>query len=360
MLLRAVCINARHLSAVRPHGFKAGFALRYIASTPKLYASPKTPPQSWLTRKVTASPGALKVFLAVAKILGYDSPRQIAGRRAFILYERVCAVRADEDREFWRTDCHLPPTFQSWFIVTNLHIWLMTVRLRALPPPYGDAFIQALIDHFFMDVEDRIRAVLQPSRTPAPPYTFVSPFYSTPGIGVGVGADKDTKTENQGRAPDRLVTRQMKIFKEQWAGMGLAFDLGLIKGDMDMAGAVWRNLLGARGARGIAYDDPSSKRHFRRSINLAGGVVEDPAEVERKGIEAEEARDDYSGVHDFGPGEADQYVSFPEVMLDVVAYVRRELVRLDHLTDDEIIRGDTDKLKFGKVRLSNYSHSGLA
>ena len=88
--------------------------------------------------------------------------------------------------------------------------------------------------------------------------------------------------------------------------------------------------------------------------------MEDPAEVERKGIEVEEARDDYSGVHDFGPSEADQYVSFPEVMLDVVAYVRRELVRLDRLTDDEIIKGDMDKLKFGNVRVSNYSNSGLA
>src|ERR1700722_19874531 len=76
-----------------------------------------------------------------------------------------------------RADCHLPPTFQSWFTITNLHIWLLTVRLRALPPPHGNYFVQSLIDHFFLDVEDRIRAVLQPGIV-TEPYTYKSNFYS--------------------------------------------------------------------------------------------------------------------------------------------------------------------------------------
>ena len=40
------------------------------------------------------------------------------------------------------SECRLPPTFQTWFTVTNLHVWLLTVRFRALPPPYGDNFVQ--------------------------------------------------------------------------------------------------------------------------------------------------------------------------------------------------------------------------
>ena len=137
--------------------------------------------------------------MGFTKLLGYGSKKQIAGRRAFLLYERLCAARPDEEREFWQggksififfnpllhdhrvrlwwreiwmstdsvgTECHLAPTFQSWFAVTNLHVWLLTVRLRALPQPDAQNHIQGLIDHFFLDVEERIRAVLQPASTP--------------------------------------------------------------------------------------------------------------------------------------------------------------------------------------------------
>jgi len=58
--------------------------------------------KSWLTRKVEASPTARAAFLAVAKALGYGSPRQLAGRRAFVLYENICAVKPDHDLEFWQ------------------------------------------------------------------------------------------------------------------------------------------------------------------------------------------------------------------------------------------------------------------
>jgi cytochrome b pre-mRNA-processing protein 3 len=145
----------------------------------------------------------------------------------------------------------------------------------------------------------------------------------------------------------------MKIFKEQWAGLGLSFDLGLVKGDMEMAGAVWRNLLGARGAQGIAFPDSSSSslptqpRKFRRSVNLVGGEVVNVAKID---LEKEEATDDGSGVHDFGPEEADLYLKYPELMLDVVRYVRRELVRLERLSDEQIIGGQLENIKFGSIR----------
>lgn len=131
--------------------------------------------------------------------------------------------------------------------------------------------------------------------------------------------------------------------------MGLSFDLGLVKGDMELAGAVWRNLLGARGAQGIAYTDTfsSSTPHFRRSVNLVGGEVINVAKVD---IEKEEAKDDGSGVHDFSPEEVDKYLTYPEVMVDVVAYLRRELARLDKISDEAIVHGDWKKLAFGRVR----------
>ncbi|KAF8637500.1 hypothetical protein AX17_002785 [Amanita inopinata Kibby_2008] len=315
-------------------------SLRFTASFSTKNSSPAPQHEkTWLTRKIETSPTSKRVFLAFAKVLGYGSPKQLAGRRAFALYQNICAERPDEDKEFWQKKCHLPPTFQSWFTVTNLHIWLLTCRLRALPPSHGKHYVQALIDHFFFDVDDRIRAVLQPPAKPTPPYTFVSSFYTNPGA-----PSSDDPSKPRGRAPDRLVTRQMKIFKEQWAGMGLSFDLALVQGDMEMASAVWRNLLGARGARGIAYPEQGSPT-FRRAVNLAGGQVVNVAKVD---FAMEETKDDGSGVHDFPPHEADKYVEYPELMLEIVGYVRRELARLEQLSDEDIISGDLDKIKFGK------------
>ena len=247
--------------------------------------------------------------------------------------------------------CFLPPTFQSWFTVTNLHIWMLTVRLRTLPAEHGKHYQQALIDHFFIDIEDRIRTVLQPPAEPTQPYTFETSFYSNPNAPTS-----NTTTTSNGkrkpltRVPDRMVTQQLKIFKEQWSGMGLSFDLGLVKGDMELAGAIWRNLLGARGAQGIAYPDTSpspSTPHFRRSVNLVGGEVINVAKVD---IEKEETKDDGSGVHDFSPEEVDKYLTYPQVMLDVVAYLRREIARLDKVSDEAILNGDWKKVAFGRVK----------
>ena len=288
------------------------------------------------------------------------------------MYEQVCAVKASEDRVFWQGEhpplvcrlfsrdsrrdisaCDLPPTFQSWFTITNLHVWLLTVRLRALPQPHGANHIQGLIDHFFLDVEDRIRAVLQPAGSDSPPQTdFYAPQStsdpsSTPPV-----------RRNRGRAPDRLVKQQMQVLKEQWAGLGMAFDLGLAMSDTEMAGAVWRNLLGARGARGIPY---SASPGFRRSINpLTGGKMSTARlKLLERGFENEEAKDDNSGVADYPDDQLDKYVAYPELMVDIVAYIHRELKRLEAVSDDDVLgisrelgregRG-IEVLKFGKIR----------
>ncbi|KAF8903866.1 hypothetical protein CPB84DRAFT_1835768 [Gymnopilus junonius] len=309
-------------------------------------------PKSWLTRKVETSPTAKRIFFGFTNLLGYGSDKQVAGRRAQGFYEQLCAVMPDQQLEFWQKECFLPPTFQSWFTVTNLHLWMLTVRLRALPPAYGKAYQQALVDHFFIDIEDRIRAVLQPPTEPKSPYTFISKFYPNPNAPLeNTQTQKDGKPKPRGSAPDRIVTRQMKIFKEQYTGMGLSLDLGLVKGDQELAAAVWRNLLGARGAQGIAYPNPSSPSatspSFRRAVNLVGGEVVNVAKLDLK---KEETTDDGSGVHDFPPSESDNYLTYPEVMLNIVGYVRRELKRLEKVSDEDIVGGDWTKLKFGRVK----------
>ncbi|RDX42286.1 hypothetical protein OH76DRAFT_1363054 [Lentinus brumalis] len=368
MLARRLRLSG--LTTVSPHPAHA--LVRSLAThsapenrdTPPHFAQqnqPPPPPQTWLARQIKQSPVAKQAFFRLLNLLGYGSAKQYAGRRAFAMYTNLCIPRPDEESHFWKQECHLPPTFQSWFTVTNLHVWLLTVRLRALPAPHGTHYIQGLIDHFFLDVEDRVRAVLQPASpnvlTPQHnlvPYTRPSDFYT-------IANGHNSRPRPRGKAPERLVTRQMKIFKEQWAGMGMSFDLGLVRSDAELAGAVWRNLLGARGAKGFAYpsDDADAQRYFRRTVNLAGGEVEKLEAIEKRGgLEAEEARDDGSGMHDHPPSEVDKYVAYPEVMAEVVEYVRRELVRLESIPDEAIIgKGEfgtesegLQQMKFGPVR----------
>ena len=230
---------------------------------------------------------------------------------------------------------------------------MLTVRLRALPNPHSQNFIQGLIDHFFIDVEDRIRAVLQPGVILPDSFAFKSEFYSIP----KAIASRNIGKNDRAKAPERLVKQQMKIFKEQWTGMGMAFDLGMVKGDEELAGAVWRNLLGARGARGIVLSTDDHKVQIRRNIN-PGGEVEKYAKLGPEALQVAEATDDGSGVYDFGPNESDEYVKYPETMVTVVSYLRRELVRLERL-DDGLIAGplktgkereDLVKLRFGSVK----------
>jgi cytochrome b pre-mRNA-processing protein 3 len=60
------------------------------------------PKKSWLTRKVEESPIWRSLFFQLTNLVGYGSPKQLAGRRSFLLYEKICAVKPDEDRAFWQ------------------------------------------------------------------------------------------------------------------------------------------------------------------------------------------------------------------------------------------------------------------
>jgi cytochrome b pre-mRNA-processing protein 3 len=240
------------------------------------------------------------------------------------------------------SECHLPPTFQSWFTVTNLHVWMLTTRLRALPKPHAQAHIQGLIDHFFLDVEDRIRQVLRPQSqptpqdppSPSPTPSRVASFYDPPNSSRPPDAAAGNRKRR--RAPEALVSKQMKIFREQYAGLGVALDLALAQGsDVVLSAAMWRNLLGARGAHGLAMAlaPTSPVPEFRRAVN-PGGMIARMSDTVR---EREERRDDGSGVHDFGPEERDAYVRFPETMLVLTAYVRGEVARLAAIPDEKIM-----------------------
>ena len=156
----------------------------------------------------------------------------------------------------------------------------------------------------------------------------------------------------------------MKILREQWAGLGLSFDyaLGLSSryslrptqsqsialdalttpqqpnGDAEMAAAVWRNLLGARGASGISDPGPNRIRH---SVNVSGEYAAPKLDKSKPedSLRALEETEDGSGVYDFIGEETKRYVHYPVLMYKLVRYVRTELSRLEKIEDKDIIDG---------------------
>ncbi|KAJ1302882.1 hypothetical protein OPQ81_003181 [Rhizoctonia solani] len=143
--------------------------------------------------------------------MGYYSKTTTAIRETRPMYAK-CGERLEKESDFLYKDCALPPTYQTWFQFTLLHVLILTARLRALPPDISRSYQAELINHFFLDIEHRMRSVLGP------------------------------------KVPERIVTGYLNEMRDQWRGGGVAFDLGIIDTDATLAGMIWRNLFASRGS----------------------------------------------------------------------------------------------------------------
>lgn len=111
-----------------------------------------------------------------------------------------------ETAKFWYETLGLPRTFAMWFQITNLHVWLLFVRMRAMPFKEGKNYQQKLVDKLFKDIELRLSEELN----------------------VLSGRIRDT---------------YMKDFHSQMLGMIFSLDEALAaKNDDVLAAAIWRNI----------------------------------------------------------------------------------------------------------------------
>ncbi|GAA5849526.1 hypothetical protein JCM8547_000484 [Rhodosporidiobolus lusitaniae] len=177
------------------------------SSRPTPTPQPTNLPGSNLPNASKYSPLTVSVVTKLAKVFGYHSATSTAIRTTSDYYDR-CAERGEIEAPFFYEECSLPPSFQTWFSLTTLHVWLLSVRLRSLPAPLGRTYIQELINHMFIDVELRMRG----------PYSVTQ---------------------------SRLIKGYMKDMLEQYHGACAAYDEGLVRGDAVLAAAIWRNVFGA-------------------------------------------------------------------------------------------------------------------
>lgn len=244
----------------------------------------------------------MSAFQSFARWYLGRSPKFLASKVVPQAYSAIADLHLVHDRFFY-DECGMPRTFQSWFRIANLHAWLLVVRFRALPSTHGRLFIQALVTSFFTDVEERMRDALT---------------VTVPG------------RKNPVPAPERVITKYMKIYREQWNGLHFALDVALASPhhpDAELAAAVWRNFLAGRGARGIDGLAPLPESELP------------PLEVGKNAVAPEPEADPAIDL--------DKYVELPRIIFALSRYIRKETVRLQGITDEEILNGNFGK--FGPI-----------
>jgi cytochrome b pre-mRNA-processing protein 3 len=161
---------------------------------------------------------------------------------------------------------------------------------------------------------------------------------------------------------ERVVRNYMKEMGEQWKGAGLGFDyaiavgqdlpeMGLssssssssssatgeageggVRGDAELAAWVWRNLFAAR------YSDLPTD--FTPSVNPTPATTDSTTSTTTTDAPTtSSATDPSSPIH---------HLKLPIQLSQIVTFIRRELYRLDQLTDEDVQEGRTGE--FGRVK----------
>lgn len=188
------------------------------------------------------------------KLLGRKQIYYSAFQPSMDLYVQSAAQAAQADEKsqprktssattFWYQESGLPPTFQTWFQITQLHLWMIMVRMRALPKDVGHHYQQQMTNHFFNDAEARLRVVYQ--------------------IRDG-----------------RIIQTYMKDLLLQWRGSVAAYDQALVEGDAVLAAALWRNMYGTRQDADLVCLDRMVE-HVRLNLKLLEGVNDEQIQTGR-------------------------------------------------------------------------------
>ncbi|RMZ89016.1 hypothetical protein DV736_g3753, partial [Chaetothyriales sp. CBS 134916] len=155
--------------------------------------------------------------------------------------ESIDSIWFDTDSGFG-----LQPSFSTWSQVTFLHMYLLTVRLRAMSSAANfKLYQQYLLEHFSQAAEEKMMLL----------HTI-----SARGI------------RNQ----------YLKDLFVQWRGVLAAYDEGLIKGDAVLASAVWRNVF--KGDEEVDWEKVARVVAWMRAVIAELSRVEDVKALGQPGV----------------------------------------------------------------------------
>ncbi|KAK3856906.1 hypothetical protein Pcinc_010180 [Petrolisthes cinctipes] len=143
-------------------------------------------------------PGKFKQFI---KKMGWlDHSKSKLKRSGYILYEKVSEQVLSHD--FFEV-CDMPDTFNSWFLVTELHIWLLAVRMMA-EGEEGRFTRNAMLEALWQDAEERSKKI--------------------------------------GASSLSIRQEQMQSIGASFQAALFAYDEGIMSDDRVLASALWRRL----------------------------------------------------------------------------------------------------------------------
>ncbi|ORZ33748.1 ubiquinol-cytochrome C chaperone-domain-containing protein [Catenaria anguillulae PL171] len=189
-----------------------------------------TGPNSTLFAKLITPAIAKKI----APLFGLDSKAQTHQRETLYMYER-CAAGATVHLDWLVREAGLPDTFQTWFSATQVHVWMVMVRLRA-EGEVGKEATKGVVSHMFRDMEDRLWAM--------------------------------------GIRRNAIVDKSLKEFLSIFYGGILSYDEALTHSDALLASALWRNLFQSHPSVDLAHV-AEYVRLVRRELQLLEAVERD-------------------------------------------------------------------------------------
>lgn len=145
--------------------------------------------------------GESKLLHFIGWLSGYYSRKSVLTRSAHSIYAQ-CVDEVDYE-SFFKV-CAMPDTFQSWFIVAQLHIWLCLVRLKR-EDENGKFIIHHLVKFFWKDVQERLNLL--------------------------------------GVASSSVKHQSIVELDKEFRGLIFAYEEGLLTDDKTLAAAVWRNFV---------------------------------------------------------------------------------------------------------------------
>jgi len=173
------------------------------------------------------------ILMKLWKKLGYKGglkyPKGMLKRGGLRLY--LCTTQLI-DYEMFISELDLPDTFNSWFKITQLHLWLIMVRLSELGEE-GRFLRNSMMQWVWKDVEKRIKKL------------------------------------EEGGVSSSVKRESLTLMNEQLRFAIFSLDEGLLGTDRDLAGAVWRIIFEQD------CEDPAKVEKLVRYIRKQVAYIED-------------------------------------------------------------------------------------
>ncbi|XP_068421776.1 ubiquinol-cytochrome c reductase complex assembly factor 1 isoform X1 [Eschrichtius robustus] len=172
-------------------------------------------------------------FTKIIEAMGFTGPLKYSKWKIKIAALRMytsCVEKTDFEEFFLR--CQMPDTFNSWFLITLLHVWMCLVRMKQ-EGRSGKYMCRIIVHFMWEDVEQRGRIM------------------GLPGTLLGTGDTKMTKilslTPQSGRRRQTyrqvnsyILKKNMMLMTNNFYVAILGYDEGVLSDDRGLAAALWR------------------------------------------------------------------------------------------------------------------------